>query len=86
MLGNVYVRKSRPSTTRGPKQMKTGQRLWRQKTTLGSEGRQRRSTSSRCLAVRILTQRLMETNPTENLVGRDTIRRQPLHSVPLSLD
>jgi hypothetical protein len=27
-----------------------------------------------------LTQRLRETNPTENLVGRDTIRRQPLHS------
>jgi hypothetical protein len=43
------------------------------------------STSARCLAVRFLTQRLRETTPTENLVGRDAIRRQPLHSAPLSL-
>jgi hypothetical protein len=47
----------------------------------GRDGR----TRTRCLAVRVLTQRLRETTPTENLVGRDVIRRQSLHSAPLSL-
>jgi hypothetical protein len=62
--------------------MKTGQRLWRQKKKLGSQRWQRRKNQHQHP---VLTQRLREKTPTENLVGRDAIRRQLLHSAPLSL-